>query len=66
MTQQTTRPRLQLVGTDGNAFAILGHAQRAAKRAGWTVEQWEAFRTDATSCNYDHLLATVLEHFDVH
>ncbi len=35
--KQQPKPFLQLVGTDGNAFAILGAAIRAAKRAGWTV-----------------------------
>lgn len=60
----TERPRVRLVGEDGNAFAILGRCRRAARRAGWSEEQWEAFREEATSGDYDHLLGTVMEHFE--
>src|SRR5690348_12211537 len=42
------KPRVTLVGHDGNAFAILGRCQNAAHRARWNVERWEAFRTEAT------------------
>ena len=31
--------KVQLVGQDGNAFAILGNVQRAMRRAGLTTEQ---------------------------
>jgi len=59
------RPTVQLVGHDGNAFAILGACNRAATKAGWTPEQWLAFREEATSRDYDQLLATVMKYFDV-
>jgi hypothetical protein len=49
---------------DGNAFSILGKAQRAARQAGWTKEKLDAFRTDAMSGDYDHLLQTVMKDFD--
>ncbi len=51
---------LQLVGSDGNAFAILGRFQRAARRQGWTPEQIKATTTAATSGDYNHLLAVIL------
>lgn len=57
--------KVKLVGEDGNAFAILGRAARAARKAGVPTEAIEAFRKDATSGDYDHLLATVMEYFDV-
>ena len=63
---QQTKPALQLVGTDGNAFAILGRAIRAAKAAGWSREQRDAYTKAATAGDYDHLLATTMEYFDVH
>ena len=53
---------LTLVGLDGNAFAVLGAFRRAAKQAGWTPEQIAAVAEDAISGNYDHLLATIMEH----
>lgn len=59
------RPKLELVGQDGNAFMVLGLAKRAASEAGWDKEKFDAFLQKAISGNYDHLLRTVMEHFDV-
>ena len=59
------KPKLKLVGQGGNAFMILGLAKRAADRAKWTKEQWDTVRTKATSGDYDHLLSTMCEHFEV-
>lgn len=56
---------LELTGVDGNAFNILGLCQRAAKRAGWSQERWVAVRDEMMVGNYDHLLATACEHFEV-
>lgn len=61
----TMRPTVQLVGEDGNSFAILGRCRRAARKAGWSDEEWEAFREKAIDGNYDHLLAAVQDAFDV-
>lgn len=58
-----TRPSLKLVGEDGNAFAILGRAHRAAKKAGMPEEEWKAIQTEATSGDYDNLLQTMMKHF---
>lgn len=53
-----------LVGQDGNAFAILGRAQTAARRGGVPKDEIEAFLTQAKSGDYDHLLATVTDWFN--
>lgn len=58
------KPKLRLVGEDGNAYAILGRAHRAARRAGMPEEEWKAILAEATSGDYDHLLQTMLKHFD--
>jgi hypothetical protein len=55
---------MRLVGEDGNAFAILGRFQRAARDAGWNREQIRAVMDDATSGDYDHLLAVMIEHVE--
>jgi hypothetical protein len=62
---EDNKPEVKLIGEDGNAFAIIGRCRRAAKKAGWTEEQIERFTTEATSGDYDHLLQTVMEYFDV-
>lgn len=59
------KPAVTLVGQDGNAFMILGLCQRAAKKAGWTKEQTDAVMQEMRAGDYDHLLATAMEHFDV-
>ncbi len=62
----TLKPPVRLIGQDGNAFMILGLCRRAALQGGgWTEDQWRAFREEATSGDYAHLLATVTDHFDV-
>jgi len=50
---------------DGNAFWILGQAAKAQSRAGWTAEQKQAWHTEATSGDYDHVLQTVLAWHDM-
>ena len=54
---------LELVGQDGNAFSILGRAQKAARRAGLSREVIEKFMAEATSGDYNHLLGTTMEWF---
>lgn len=55
-----TKPKLEI--SDGNAFFILGRAQKVAKENNM---DWEPIKADAISGNYDHLLAVIQEHFDV-
>lgn len=56
------KPVLKIIGTNGNAFAILGKAQRVAKQNGM---DWDKIRTEATSGNYDNLLCVMMKYFDV-
>ena len=56
---------VQLIGLDSNAFSILGRCLEAIRRARLTPEEREAFCKEATSGNYDHLLATCMEWFNV-
>ena len=59
------KPKVALIGQDGNAFMVLGLCQQAARKAGWTKEQLDQFRTEAMAGDYDHLLQTVMDHFEV-
>jgi hypothetical protein len=54
--------RLTLVGSDGNAFAILGRFQRAAKAQGWAPEAVRRVTLEATSGDYANLLATIMKY----
>lgn len=55
---------VKLVGQDGNAFAILGRCRAALRKAG-RADEFSKFMTEATSGDYNHLLATVCEWFNV-
>ena len=57
--------KVKLVGTDGNAFAILGNVQRAMRRAGLTQEQIAEFNREAMKGDYNNLLATCMRYVDV-
>ena len=59
------RPRVKLVGTDGNAFAVLGHVFRALREAGWSQAEIDAFKAEATAGDYNHLLRVVMKYLDV-
>jgi hypothetical protein len=63
MTQELTK--VKLIGCDGNAFAVLGKCKRAATNNNWGTERWEKFHQEATAGDYNHLLVTVMAHFDV-
>jgi len=47
---------VRLVGTDGNAFAILSRVERALRRGGVSEDEIKVFRDEATSADYDKLL----------
>lgn len=60
------KPLLKLCGEDGNAFAILGRAQKTARKAGWTNERIDQMIDEATAGDYDHLLSVIMENFDTY
>ena len=55
---------LDLVGTDSNAFSVMGNFKQAARRQGWTKEEIDLVLDEATTSDYDHLLATIINHCD--
>ncbi len=63
-SEPITDIKLTLVGEDGNAFAILGRARAALRRAR-RMDLWDAFHKEATSGDYNNLLATCMRYFDV-
>ena len=56
--------KVQLIGQDGNAFAILGRCTTAMSLAGVPKEQRDAFIREATSGDYNHLIQTTIRYFD--
>ena len=56
--------RLNLVGLDGNAFALLGAFSRAAREQGWDGAAVKAVLDEASAGDYDHLLQTLIKYTD--
>lgn len=70
---QDQRPSLRLVGLNGNVFNVIGHARKAAREAGWTQEEIKHLEDKLTGkldppgqWSYDHVIAYVMDHFDVY
>jgi hypothetical protein len=62
--KEDEKPVVQLVGTDGNAFAIMGKVARALRQAG-RPELVKPYMDEATSGDYDHLLQITMKYVDV-
>ena len=55
----------KLIGKDGNAFNILGICRRAMLSHRLPQSEIDKFTQEATSGNYDHLLCTCMDWFNV-
>ena len=58
------KPKVKLVGQDGNIFNILGIASRALKEAGYADEAKEMQTEVFASDSYEEALAIVLQYVD--
>ena len=61
MIQKYPDIEVKLVGEDGNAYAIIGRVRQALRDHGVSKEEETEFVRDATSGDYNHLLATVTD-----
>ena len=64
MNTAEKKPRVELTGMDGNAFAVLACCRNAARKAGWLSSRIQAFTREATAGDYDHLIQTCIKYFD--
>lgn len=51
---------VQLTGEDGNSFMIVTRVSKAMRNNGVSDEEIKAYRDEAMSGNYDHLLQTTM------
>ncbi len=56
--------RFTLVGVDGNAFSVMGYVVSCMKTCKKSKAEQEAYVQDATSSDYNHLLAVSCEMID--
>lgn len=59
------RPTVRLLGTDGNAWAILGRIAKALRGAGYSKEEVDEYQAQATSDDYNHLIRVSCDWADV-
>jgi len=57
-----TKPELNLRDANGNAFSLLAKAKRVAEA---NKMDWAAIEKEAKAGDYDHLLQTLMQHFEV-
>lgn len=56
---------VQLTGESGNALSIRGAVTKALKRGDVSSKEIDAFRTEAMSGDYDHVLQTAMKWVNV-
>jgi hypothetical protein len=65
MKKPEIKPTVKLIGQDGNAFSIMGMVKQALRRAGADKEYIDKYLSEATSGDYNHLLAVSMEYVNV-
>lgn len=58
------KPKVKLIGEDGNAFAVLGKVSRALRKAG-LHEEAKKYVVEATAGDYNHLLQVTMQYVEV-
>ena len=56
--------KYDLVGVDGNAFAVIGYVLKAMKECKMSKEEQSDYQTKAMSGDYDNLLVVSVEMID--
>jgi hypothetical protein len=57
--------KCKLTGEDGNAFAIMGRVRSALRRANIDAKTIVEYQKEATSGDYENLLAVSIKYLDV-
>jgi hypothetical protein len=58
-----TKPKIDLRGSQGNAYCILGYALNLSKQLGHTKEQSDSIQALMQSSDYDNLIDTFEDNF---
>ena len=60
-----TNVTVELIGTDGNAWNLIGKVRQCLRRAKYSTEFIEQFTQDAMAGSYDDLLACIMRYVNV-
>lgn len=58
------KPKVQLVGQDGSAWAIMGRVSAGLRKEKWPKEKIDEVMTEMRAGDYNHLLATAMDVVD--
>lgn len=64
MTKEV-KPKIKLIGTDGNAFVLIGRCESELRKIG-KKDLIPEFRKKAMSGDYNNLLCTCMEYFEIY
>lgn len=65
MKQPLEKPTVRISEIDGNAFSIIGTVKKALKKSGADKEYISQYFQQATSGDYDHLLAVTVPYVNI-
>ena len=54
--------KLNLVGLNGNAYALMGAFKKQARKEQWEPEEIQVVLDECMTSDYDHLLCTLMDH----
>lgn len=60
------KPKLKLIGTDGNAFSIIAKLSDCLRHNGYNAEQVKAIQKECMSGDYNNVIATACKYCEVY
>jgi len=66
MKKPNRKPKVQLVGEDGNAYAIMAAVRKALFNAGADKEYIDQYLKESMEGDYDNLLVVAMKYADVY
>lgn len=66
MKKPNRKPEVQLVGNDGNAYAIMAAVRESLQKAGADKEYVDQYLKESMEGDYDNLLVVAMKYADVY
>jgi len=66
MKKPNRKPKVKLVGKDGNAFVIIGEVSKALRKAGADKEYINQYTIESMEGDYDNLLVVAMKYAEVY
>ena len=60
------KPKVKLIGENGNAFSIISKVKSALQKGNWEREKIDKVMLEMVCCDYDKLLQTAMKYCNVY